>query len=85
MARPRKVAVVAESVQTELVAHVVEVSPVVEPVKAPRGRWRVAKAAWFNQHGASQWLAVGTIIDEAVVGTAHVAALRLHRIALEEV
>ena len=85
MARPRKVAVVTEPVQAELVAHVFEASPVVEPVKAPSGRWRVTKAAWFRQHGAEQWLAVGTVIDEAVVGAAHVAALKLHRIALEEV
>lgn len=85
MARPRKVAVVAEPVQAEFVAQVVEASPAVEPVKAPSGRWRVTKAAWFRQHGAEQWLAVGTVIDEAVVGAAHVAALKLHRIALEEV
>ena len=92
MARPRKNPVASS--QPELVvvdeAEVVEVAPVVVPaqvvVEKPRcGIYRVTRGVFLNQHGASQWLAVGTIIDESVVGAAHIATLRLHKIPLEEV
>lgn len=92
MGRPRKNAVASS--QPELVvvdeAQVVEVAPVAAPVQVvvekPRtGLYRVTRGVWFNQHGATQWLAVGTIIDESVVGAAHIATLRLHKVPLEEV
>lgn len=92
MGRPRKNPVA--SAQPELVvvddAQVVEVAPVSAPIQVavekPRtGLYRVTRGVFFNQHGASQWLAVGTIIDESVVGAAHIATLRLHKVPLEEV
>ena len=92
MARPRKNPIASS--QPELVvvdeAEAVEVAPVVVPaqvvVEKPRGGlYRVTRGVFFNQYGASQWLAVGTIIDESVVGAAHIATLRLHKIPLEEV
>jgi hypothetical protein len=93
MGRPRKhpLATPADAAQVELVVEspqAVEVAPVVEPVvvEKPRdGLYRVTRGIWFNQHGASQWLAVGTLIDESVVGAAHIAELKRHRIPLEEV
>lgn len=94
MGRPRKypLATTADAAQVELVAvespQVVEAVSVVEPVvveKPCSGLYRVTRGVYFNQHGASQWLAVGTIIDESVVGTAHIAELKRHRIPLEEV
>jgi hypothetical protein len=92
MGRPRKQPLTQS--QPELVvideAQAVEVVPPVEVaqvvVEKPRsGLYRVTRGVFFNQHGASQWLAVGTIIDESVVGAPHIAALKLHRIPLEEV
>lgn len=88
MARPRKQPLASS--QPELVvvdeAQVVEVAPVQVVVEKPRSAlYRVTRGVFFNQHGASQWLAVGTIIDESVVGAAHIATLKLHRIPLEEV
>jgi hypothetical protein len=97
MGRPRKYPLVttADVAQAELVvelqqaveaAPVVETEPVAVVAKKPRvGLYRVTRGIWFSQHGASQWLAVGTIIDESVVGAAHVAELKRHRIPLEEV
>jgi hypothetical protein len=93
MGRPRKypLATQADAAQVELVvepAQAVEAALVVEPVvvEKPRaGLYRVTRGVYFNQHGASQWLAVGTIIDESVVGAAHIAELKRHRIPLEEV
>jgi len=98
MGRPRKQPltqsqpelVVVDEAQDVEVAPVVDVAPVVAPaqvvVEKPRsGLYRVTRGVYFNQHGASQWLAVGTIIDESVVGAPHIAALKLHRIPLEEV
>jgi hypothetical protein len=93
MGRPRKypLATQADAAQVELVVEppqVVEAVSVVEPVvveKPCSGLYRVTRGVYFNQHGASQWLAVGTIIDESVVGTTHVAELKRHRIPLEEV
>ena len=93
MGRPRKhpLATQADAAQVELVvehAQPVEAAPVAEPVVAekPRaGLYRVTRGVFFNQHGASQWLAVGTLIDESVVGAAHIAELKRHRIPLEEV
>jgi len=98
MGRPRKypltqsqpeLVIVDESEAVEVVP-LVDVAPVVAPVQVvvekPRGGlYRVTRGVFFNQHGASQWLAVGTIIDESVVGAPHIAALKLHRIPLEEV
>ena len=89
MGRPRKNPVahsVAEA-QPELVAsveavQVVERAPVVEK---PTGLYRVTRGVFFNQFGASQWLEVGTLIDESVVGAAHIAELKRHRIPLQEV
>lgn len=92
MARPRKQPLASS--QPELVIvdepQVVEVAPVVAVaqvvVEKPRTSiYRVTRGVFFNQYGASQWLAVGTIIDESVVGAAHIATLRLHKIPLEEV
>jgi len=92
MARPRKNPVASS--QPELVvvdeAQAVEVAPVAAPVQVvaekPRaGLYRVTRGVFLNQYGASQWLAVGTIIDESVVGAAHIATLRLHKVPLEEV
>ena len=92
MARPRKQPLASS--QPELVIvdepQVVEVAPVVAPaqvvVEKPRtGLYRVTRGVFLNQYGASQWLAVGTIIDESVVGAAHIATLRLHKVPLEEV
>jgi len=92
MGRPRKYPLTQS--QPELVvvdeAQAVEVVPLVDVaqvvVEKPRsGLYRVTRGVFFNQHGASQWLAVGTIIDESVVGAQHIAALKLHRIPLEEV
>jgi len=88
-AQPELVVVVDEAEAVEA-APVVEVAPVVAPaqvvVDKPRsGLYRVTRGVFFNQYGASQWLAVGTIIDESVVGAQHIAALKLHRIPLEEV
>ena len=93
MGRPRKypLAAPADAAQVELVVEppqVVEATPVVEPVaiEKPRaGLYRVTRGIWFNQYGASQWLAVGTLIDESVVGAAHIAELKRHRIPLKEV
>lgn len=93
MGRPRKspLATQADAAQVELVVEppqALEAAPVVEPVvveKPCSGIYRVTRGVYFNQHGASQWLAVGTIIDESVVGAAHVAELKRHRIPLEEV
>jgi hypothetical protein len=94
MGRPRKhpLATPADAAQVELVVveytQPVEAAPVVESyvVEKPRaGLYRVTRGIWFNQHGASQWLAVGTLIDESVVGAAHIAELKRHRIPLEEV
>ena len=79
MARPRKNPVASS--QPELV--VVDEAQVVE--KPRTGLYRVTRGVFFNQYGASQWLAVGTIIDESVVGAAHIATLRLHKVPLEEV
>ena len=95
MGRPRKNPVtqsVAEA-QPELVAsveiaQVVEPAPVVAPVvveKPSAGLYRVTRGVFFNQFGASQWLGVGTLIDESVVGAAHIAELKRHRIPIEEV
>jgi hypothetical protein len=98
MGRPRKypLATQAADAQAELVAvespQVVEAAPVVEVapaavvVEKPRASlYRVTRGVFFNQLGASQWLAVGTLIDESVVGAAHIAELKRHRIPLEEV
>jgi hypothetical protein len=97
MGRPRKhpLATPADAAQVELAVEspqAVEAAPVVEAalaavvVEKPRaGLYRVTRGIWFNQHGASQWLAVGTLIDESVVGAAHIAELKRHRIPLEEV
>jgi hypothetical protein len=93
MGRPRKypLAAPADAAQVEFVVEppqAVEAAPVVEPVvvEKPRaGLYRVTRGVFFNQHGASQWLAVGTLIDESVVGAAHIAELKRHRIPLEEV
>jgi hypothetical protein len=93
MGRPRKypLATQADAAQVELVVEppqAVEVALVVEPVvveKPCSGIYRVTRGVYFNQHGASQWLAVGTIVDESVVGAAHIAELKRHRIPLEEV
>jgi hypothetical protein len=94
MGRPRKypLAAPADAAQVELVVveapKAVEAEPVVEAVvvEKPRvGLYRVTRGVFFNQHGASQWLAVGTLIDESVVGAAHIAELKRHRIPLEEV
>ena len=93
MGRPRKhpLATPADAAQVELVVEspqAVEVAPVVESyvVEKPRASlYRVTRGIWFNQHGASQWLAVGTLIDESVVGAAHIAELKRHRIPIEEV
>lgn len=92
MARPRKQPlassqpelVIVDEPQVVEVVSVVAVPPVV--VEKPRsGLYRVTRGVFLNQYGASQWLAVGTIIDESVVGAAHIATLRLHKIPLEEV
>ena len=92
MGRPRKQPLTQS--QPELVvvddAQSVEVAPVLDCVarvveKPHSGLYRVTRGVYFNQHGAAQWLAVGTIIDESVVGAQHIAALKLHRIPLEEV
>ena len=93
MGRPRKypLATQPDAAQVELVVEppqAVEAAPVVEPVVVEKPRaslYRVTRGIWFNQHGASQWLAVGTLIDESVVGAAHIAELKRHRIPLEEV
>ena len=98
MGRPRKypLATQAADAQAEFVAvespQVVEAAPVVEVapaavvVEKPRASlYRVTRGVFLNQHGASQWLAVGTLIDESVVGAAHIATLKLHKIPLEEV
>ena len=98
MARPRKQPlassqpelVIVDEPQVVEVAPVVAVAPVVVPAqvvveKPCTGLYRVTRGVFFNQYGASQWLAVGTIIDESVVGAAHIATLRLHKIPLEEV
>jgi hypothetical protein len=93
MGRPRKypLATPADAAQVELVVEspqAVEAALVVEPVvvEKPRaGLYRVTRGVFFNQFGASQWLAVGTLIDESVVGAAHIAELKRHRIPLEEV
>jgi hypothetical protein len=93
MGRPRKypLATQADAAQVELVVEppqALEAALVVEPVVVERPRsgiYRVTRGVYFNQHGASQWLAVGTIIDECVVGAAHIAELKRHRIPLEEV
>ena len=93
MGRPRKhpLATPSDAAQVELVVEspqAVEFAPVIEPVVAEKPRaslYRVTRGIWFNQHGASQWLAVGTLIDESVVGAAHIAELKRHRIPLEEV
>lgn len=98
MGRPRKYPltqsqpelVVVDEAQVVEVAPIAAVAPPVVPaqvvVDKPRtGLYRVTRGVSFNQHGASQWLAVGTIIDESVVGAAHIATLRLHKIPLEEV
>lgn len=89
MGRPRKN---AAAQQPELVvideAQVVESASAVEPMvveKPHAGLYRVTRGVFFNQHGAAQWLAVGTIIDESVVGAAHIATLRVHKVPLEEV
>jgi hypothetical protein len=91
MGRPRKnplVTPAAES-QTELVVEqpqAVEAAPVALVIEKPRSSlYRVTRGVWFNQFGASQWLEVGTLIDESVVGAAHVAELKRHRIPIEEV
>lgn len=90
MGRPRKIPVTQSVVeaQPELVAsveavQVVERAPVVE--KPSAGLYRVTRGVFFNQFGASQWLEVGTLIDESVVGAAHIAELKRHRIPLQEV
>ena len=97
MGRPRKypLATQPDAAQVELVveppqaveaALVVEAAPAAVVVEKPRaGLYRVTRGVFFNQLGASQWLAVGTLIDESVVGAAHVAELKRHRIPLEEV
>ena len=93
MGRPRKypLATQADAARVELVVEppqAIEAAPVVEPVVVERpraGLYRVTRGVYFNQHGASQWLAVGTIIDESVVGSAHIAELKRHRIPFEEV
>jgi hypothetical protein len=93
MGRPRKypLATQADAAQVELVVEppqALDAAPVVEPVIVERscsGIYRVTRGVYFNQHGASQWLAVGTIIDESIVGAAHIAELKRHRIPLEEV
>jgi len=93
MGRPRKypLATQADAAQVELVVEppqALDAAPVVEPVAVERPRaslYRVTRGVYFNQHGASQWLAVGTIVDESVVGAAHIAELKRHRIPLEEV
>ena len=93
MGRPRKcpLATQADAARVELVVEptqAIEAALVVEPVVVERpraGLYRVTRGVYFNQHGASQWLAVGTIIDDSVVGAAHIAELKRHRIPLEEV
>ncbi len=94
MGRPRKNPLVtpAAEAQAELVVEppqAVEAAPsapVAPVVEKPRtGLYRVARGIWFNQFGASQWLEVGTLIDESVVGAAHIAELKRHRIPIEEV
>jgi hypothetical protein len=88
MGRPRKIPVtqsVAEA-QPELVASVEAVQVVAPVVEKPSaGLYRVTRGVFFNQFGASQWLEVGTLIDESVVGAAHIAELKRHRIPLQEV
>ena len=93
MGRPRKypLATQADAARVELVVEptqAIEAALVVEPVvveKPCSGIYRVTRGVYFNQHGASQWLAVVTIIDESVVGSAHIAELKRHRIPFEEV
>jgi hypothetical protein len=98
MGRPRKypLATQSDAAQVEFVAvespQVVEAAPVSDAapaavvVEKPRaGLYRVTRGVFFNQLGASQWLAVGTLIDESVVGAAHITELKRHRIPLEEV
>jgi hypothetical protein len=90
MGRPRKNPLVTPTAeaQAELVVdpQAVEAAPVAPVVEKPRtGLYRVARGIWFNQLGASQWLEVGTLIDESVVGAAHIAELKRHRIPIEEV
>ena len=93
MGRPRKypLAAPADAAQVELVVEppqAIEAALVAEPVVVEKPRaslYRVTRGVFFNQFGASQWLAVGTLIDESVVGAAHIAELKRHRIPLEEV
>jgi hypothetical protein len=94
MGRPRKNPLVTQAAeaQTELVVEqpqaveTAPTAPVAPVVERPRSSlYRVTRGVWFNQFGASQWLEVGTLIDESVVGAAHVAELKRHRIPIEEV
>lgn len=87
MGRPRKNPVASSVVeaQPELVASVESAQPAVVVEKPRSGLYRVTRGVFFNQFGASQWLAIGTLIDESVVGAAHIAELKRHRIPLEEV
>ena len=73
-------------ISTFLFRNAMTTAPVALVIEKPRSSlYRVTRGVWFNQFGASQWLEVGTLIDESVVGAAHVAELKRHRIPLEEV
>ena len=86
MARPRKQSLAQSQPELVVVDEALVVASAQVVVEKPLGGlYRVTRGVFFNQHGASQWLAVGTIIDESVVGAAHIATLRLHKIPLEEV